>query len=144
MSFGNTLATAVLRSPIHRMMSGSLLVLTYTGRRSGREYTLPLQYVEHDEQLCIWAGNAGGKTWWRNFEAPASVTVRLRGEDATGKAGVIVEPVRRTEILRAYLKRFPHTTPSGRPKFFGTRWHPDDDTLASAAESMVVVAITLD
>ena len=48
MGIGNTLATAVLRSPFHRMMSKSLLVLTYEGRRSGKEYKLPLQYVEDD------------------------------------------------------------------------------------------------
>ena len=40
----NPLVRAVLRSPAHRLLSGSVLLLTYTGRRSATRYTIPVQY----------------------------------------------------------------------------------------------------
>lgn len=141
MSFGNTMAMGVLRSPLHRMMSKSLLVLTYLGRRSGKTYELPLQYLDVDGRLVIWAGNASEKTWWRNFETPAAVIVRLRGSDVDAKASLVEDPAHRTAALRAYVDRYPMTTPSGRPKFFGERWKPTADELAEVAEGTVWVAV---
>ena len=141
MSIGNTVTAAVLRSPLHKPMSNGLLLLSYEGRRSGNRYELPLQYLERDRSLYVWAGNAGTKTWWRNFEAPAAVTVRLRGGDVDAKASLVDDPTARAELLEAYVERYPYTTPSGRPKFFGDRWHPTDDELAELAESVVIVVI---
>jgi deazaflavin-dependent oxidoreductase (nitroreductase family) len=144
MGLGNSMMTAVLRSPLHRIMSRSLLVLTYTGRRSGKEYSFPLQYLEDGATLVIWAGAPDGKTWWRNFETPEAVTVRLRGRDRTGKAHLIDDAAQRTTCLGEYLHRFPYTTPEGRPQFFGKRWHPHGAELAKAAEAMVMVGIELE
>jgi hypothetical protein len=42
---GNALVLAILRSRFHRLLSGLALELRYTGRRSGREYVLPVQYA---------------------------------------------------------------------------------------------------
>jgi len=141
MSFGNRMAIAVLRSPLHGLMSKSLLVLEYTGRRSGKSYELPLQYIDDGGLLYIWAGSAETKTWWRNFEAPAAARVTLRGRNLDAKALLVDGVERRAEVLRAYLERFPYTTPSGRPKFLGKRWHPTETELAEVAGSMVFVAL---
>lgn len=141
MKIGNALAAAVLLSPMHRLVSRSLLLLTYAGRRSGTEYTLPLQYVEDEGTLRIWAGDADAKTWWRNFAAPTTVEVRLRGRDLSGKAFLVEDVSRRREILEAYLKRFPHTAPTGKPEFTWRRRRWTDAELEDTAASMVIVAI---
>lgn len=141
MATPNTPITAVLRSPFHGMMSRSLLLLTYEGRRSRKEYTLPLQYVEDAGTLYVWAGAADTKTWWRNFATPAAVTIRLRGKDVLAKAYLVDDAQARARLLRAYMDRYPYTTMSGRPKFVGKRWHPTDADLAEAAASTVMVAI---
>jgi deazaflavin-dependent oxidoreductase (nitroreductase family) len=141
MSVGNTLTIGLLESPLHGMMSKGLLVLKYQGRRSGTRYEVPLQYIEDDGTLYIWAGNAGEKTWWRNFQSPAAVTVHLRGDEVAATAFLVDDPTRRAELLRAYVDRYPYTTPTGRPKFVGQRWHPTDDELAEVAKSIVMVAI---
>jgi len=41
---GNSVVLAVLRSSAHRLLSGMAVELRYTGRRSGRQYVLPVQY----------------------------------------------------------------------------------------------------
>jgi hypothetical protein len=50
---GNAVVLAVLRSPVHRLLSGLALELRYTGRRSGREYVLPVQYVRAGGRIVI-------------------------------------------------------------------------------------------
>ena len=125
-------------------MSKGLLVLEYEGRRSGKHYSLPLQYIEDDGTLYVWAGNATDKTWWRNFQKPAPVTAQLRGEEVSANASLVNDPARRAELLRAYVDRYPYTTPTGRPKFVGQRWHPTDDELADLAQSIVFVSIDHD
>lgn len=142
--FGNRVAMTVLRSPLHRALSGSLLVLSYEGRRSGKRYELPLQYVQHGDGVAVWAGNADAKTWWRNFTEPAVVDVVLGGRSHQAKAYLVVDPAERTALLTRYLERFPATTPDARPKFFGARWKPGEQEMAAVAADAVFVAIDLD
>jgi hypothetical protein len=42
-----------LRSPLHGLMSGRTLLLTYTGRRSGRRLTLPANYLWNGGALLL-------------------------------------------------------------------------------------------
>jgi len=46
--FGNLFVIGLLRSPLHRLASGSLLLITYRGRRSGRRFTIPVIYAERE------------------------------------------------------------------------------------------------
>ena len=76
---GNSLVLAVLRSRVHRLASGMVIEMRYTGRRTGREYVLPVQYAGTGERLVIRPQAVGRSTWWRNFRTPTPVTVRLGG-----------------------------------------------------------------
>jgi deazaflavin-dependent oxidoreductase (nitroreductase family) len=84
---GNSLVLAILRSPVHRLLSGMAIELRYTGRRSGRRYVLPVQYAREAERLVVVPQDANSKTWWRNLLTPQPVSVRLNGRlrDATAR-----------------------------------------------------------
>jgi len=86
---GNSLVLAVLRSPVHFLLSGAAIELRYVGRRSGRHYVLPVQYARDEERLVVLPQHAESKTWWRNFLAPQPVSVRLRGRLHAGIARVV-------------------------------------------------------
>ncbi len=76
----NPLVRAVLRSPAHRLLSGRLLLVTYTGRRSGAQYTIPVQYERDGEALLVTVGWPERKLWWRNLREPGTrVGVTLAG-----------------------------------------------------------------
>ncbi len=45
MRFFNPVMSALLRLPLHGLLSRQVFLLTYTGRRSGRQYTLPVGYT---------------------------------------------------------------------------------------------------
>ncbi len=55
--FGNVFVIGLLRSPLHRLASGSLLLITHRGRRSGRRFTIPVMYAGREGTLTIFVGH---------------------------------------------------------------------------------------
>lgn len=80
----NSLVTAVLRSPWHGMRSNRLLLLTFTGRKSGKEFTTPIRYEQDGKTLQMTVVYP----WWKNLIVEAKVRVLLCGEMRTGIAKV--------------------------------------------------------
>ena len=121
---GNRVVLAILRSRAHRVLSGVAVELRYQGRKSGREYALPVQFAQLDNRLVVRPQHPHQSTWWRNFHDPRPVTVRLAGRPRRGTA-TLVEP--------------------GSPEWetahrvYTARWH----ARAAAAQGPLVV-ITLD
>ena len=86
----NPFVRLVLRSPLHRLVSGNLLLLTYT-RRNGTERTIPVQYTQQDDVVLVVPGWPERKRWWRALRAPAPVRVRLRGSTRSGVGVALVD-----------------------------------------------------
>ena len=110
MSVGNTIVSGLLRSPLHRILSGSTDLIRYTGRRSGRQFTTPTQYARLGDEVLILVGRPDTKTWWRNFRTDRNIDVLLqrRWVPMTARAVIGAEdPETITPLLDAYLKRFP-------------------------------------
>jgi len=99
----NPVIVAVLRSPLHGLLSANLLVLGYTGRRTGRRYRLPLSYVERDGRLYLCTRTA---FWWLNLRSRGPVELRLRGRDVVATPSVL-DPSSPEALdgLRAFLTR---------------------------------------
>jgi deazaflavin-dependent oxidoreductase (nitroreductase family) len=106
MRLDNLLVAAVLRSPAHHVLSRSTLLLRYRERKSGREYTIPVQYAENDGQLVLYAMGAEGKQWWRNLR-DGEVDVLLRGTWRRAHARVVRGDA---DLARRYRERFRWTT----------------------------------
>jgi F420H(2)-dependent quinone reductase len=85
----NPLVAWILRSPVHGLLSGGLLLLSFTGRRSGRRVTLPVGYRREGEAITVLASRARRKQWWRNFAEPRPVDLILRGRERTGEARLV-------------------------------------------------------
>lgn len=92
----NPLVGAILRSPLHRVMSGGVILVTVTGRRSGHRYTTPVQYVRAGND--VFAVSRAGRTWWRNVRGGAAVTLRLHGRDRNATADVV--PAAEVDAIR--------------------------------------------
>jgi len=108
-SLGNPFVRVILHSPLHGLLSGSLLLVTYTGRRSGRMFTIPVLYVEDGADLLVYVGRSAEKVWWRNLREGAPVHVRLRGRELAGTATAAVGDAGLREL---YLARFPRAAKS--------------------------------
>ncbi|HUY99427.1 MAG TPA: nitroreductase family deazaflavin-dependent oxidoreductase [Thermomicrobiaceae bacterium] len=104
MAVFNRVPKLILRSPLHRVMSGRVLLLSFTGRSSGRAYTTPLSYiVEDDDTLLI----AGGAPWWRNLRHDATVGIRLRGRQRAARVEMIADDAEVARLLQVVLPRNP-------------------------------------
>ena len=43
----------ILRTPLHRIMSGDLVSITFRGRKSGKAYTATASYLQDGEALAV-------------------------------------------------------------------------------------------
>jgi hypothetical protein len=65
----NPIVAGHLRSPLHGVMSKSVMLLTHRGRRSGRVFTTAVSYVQVGEDLLAMASRE--HTWWNNLRGSA-------------------------------------------------------------------------
>ena len=84
----NARVTALARSPRWgRLVGRNIAMLTYTGRRSGRTFTIPVGYRRRGDEVTIGVRMPDAKVWWRNFlGAGGPLTLRLDDTDRTGHA----------------------------------------------------------
>jgi hypothetical protein len=110
----NPVVRAVLESPIHRALSGTLLTVAYRGRRTGRSFRIPLRYAETtDGAIVALAVRPERKLWWRSFAEPSEATLTLRG-DQVQATGALAAGDDRQRALEAYVTRFPRTADLAR------------------------------
>jgi len=87
----NPVVRALGHSKAHRLLGSHLVLLGYTGRRTGRAYELPVMAAPSGADLVVVAGQHDAKTWWRNFTTvPQDVTVRSRGRGLHRSARLLV------------------------------------------------------
>ena len=142
MPVGNFLVGGVLRSPMHRVMSGSLMLLTFRGQRTGKEYTIPVGYARYGpDELVVLAGRPEGKTWWTNVRGGLPVRVRLAGRELEGDAQ-LVKGEEAIPRLTAYLEKLPRLARS-----MGVAHAPDGrfsrESLDALAARVPVVSVKL-
>jgi hypothetical protein len=96
----NPVIKALLGSPLHGLISHELMVLSFTGRKSGKQYAVAVGYLQKDNRLyfsCL----AG---WWQNLPG-APVAVRLRGQDRHGAAARIADPEGIREVVQMLIAK---------------------------------------
>jgi hypothetical protein len=83
----NPALRVILRSPVHGLASSRLALITYTGRRSGRSYTIPVLYRDKGDEVTIAVGWPDRKVWWRNLTGEGgAVRLVVRGQELRGHA----------------------------------------------------------
>jgi hypothetical protein len=84
----NAPVAALTRSPrLTSLMGNSFTVVNYTGRKSGKAVSLPVNYHRDGDDVVINVMMPDAKTWWRNFAGEgAPVTLTLNGRETDGHA----------------------------------------------------------
>ncbi|MEV0130080.1 nitroreductase/quinone reductase family protein [Dactylosporangium sp. NPDC050688] len=99
---------AEFRGNGRRLEDRPLLLLTTTGRRTGRPHTAPMMYIRVDGRMYVIASNAGAvrdPDWYRNLVAEPAVTVEAEGEEYRATARPVAgedRPVLWTRIVERY------------------------------------------
>ncbi|MFQ5473213.1 MAG: nitroreductase family deazaflavin-dependent oxidoreductase [Dehalococcoidia bacterium] len=72
-----------------KMGKAPILLLTTTGRKSGRKITTPLQYIKDGDNVVLIASNAGHKfhaQWWLNIKANPEVEIQIKADKRSATA----------------------------------------------------------
>ena len=56
----NPIIIWLLRSPLHSLMDKSTILVTITGRKSGKKYTIPVSYMRDGDTLFMELGKIFG------------------------------------------------------------------------------------
>jgi len=120
----NPFMRLVLGSRAHSMMSGRLMLLSFTGGKTGRRYTTPVSYVREGTDLLV----PGGGAWWKNLTGGIAM-VRLQGQWKVVTPELIREPA----ALSATLGRMLAANPA-IALFTGIRLGPDGRPMAESLD----------
>ena len=136
----NPFVTILLKSPLHRLVSGTMMLITFTGRKSGKRYTTPVGYLrDGDVVICLTHAN-----WWKNLRGGARVTLRIQGRTVEGRAEAIAQDKARVaQGIRKFLLQVPSWAGFYNVTLAedGT---PNEEEVVRAAEAAILISITLD
>jgi F420H(2)-dependent quinone reductase len=86
---------AVLGLPFRTPLSGNLMLIRYTGVKSGKAYRQPVSYARDGDTLLT----PGGGRWTLNLKGGRRVSLRLRGRDVPARADLISDPAEVERLL---------------------------------------------
>ena len=136
----NPIMKWLIRSPLHGFVSKSMLVIGYPGRKSGKHYETPVNYVRDRDDLLVTSYR--NRTWWRNMLGGAPVTVWLMGKKIQASAEAYTDQANVTHYLQAYLDQVPQNA-----RYFNValdeHGHPIPDQVSQAAQERVILRIHL-
>ena len=107
---GNDFMSWVLRSPLHGLLSHEMMLITVTGRKTGRKYTTPVSYYRRNGYL--WVMTSRDRTWWKNLKGGTEVSLLLRRQPVSAFA----EPELDLEAVQARMVEYlRHVPQAARP-----------------------------
>jgi len=120
---------------------GRLAITLYLLRhKSGRKYSLPVNYVRDGDLLYITSSR--DRRWWRNLRGGAPVTVRLRRRNILAEGIVIEECGGVMENLKRFFQIGPQFA-----NYFNVRLDangkPDEKDISRLAQERVMIKICL-
>ena len=135
----NPVMSRLLQSPLHSLVSDSIMLLTFTGSKTGEEYTTPVGYWVKDGRLIVTTQSP----WWRNLRGDQPVSMQVRGQHREGIATPHPNPGDVAQYIETFLDR--HGTDVARR--LGIRIHgnrkPTLDELEAGVKGTVVIDIEL-
>ena len=84
----NTVMKGLTHAPLLGPVLGRYITeISYTGRKSGKSFTLPIGYRRRGDTVTIGVSLPDQKNWWRNFlGAGAPLSIRLDGTERPAHA----------------------------------------------------------
>jgi deazaflavin-dependent oxidoreductase (nitroreductase family) len=129
---------AVLSLPVATPLSANLMLISYTGRKTGKAYRQPVSYARDGEMLLT----PGGGRWTLNLAGGRPVRIRLRGREVPARAELVTDAAEVERLLGVIARENPRAArfipiprrPDGRldPEVLGAalsngfcivRWH---------------------
>jgi deazaflavin-dependent oxidoreductase (nitroreductase family) len=138
-AYVNKTMKSILRSPVHGVVSKTVMLITFTGRKSGKTYTTPVSYSQDGDQVYVFTH----ADWWKNLRSGAPVTLLIRGREFKGLAEPIAEDKQTVAVgLTAHLRKVPSDA-----RYYGVTFddhkNPMAEEVEKAAQTVVMIRTRL-
>ncbi|HTQ20760.1 hypothetical protein [Mycobacterium sp.] len=134
----NPILGALLRTPLAGPFGKQLMVLSFTGRKSGRQFTFPVSAHVIDNDLYALTGAA----WKQNFSGGATARVLYDGKTTVMHGELIRD---RVQVPALYFKCAESYGVKRAQRMIGLRFRdqriPTLDEFAEAVDRMHLIAI---
>jgi len=90
------------------------MLITITGRKTGKKYTTPVGYYR--ENGYLWILSSRDRTWWKNLQGGTEVSLLLKGQPIRAFAELELNSAAVEAQMQEYIKHVPQAA-----KPLGTR-----------------------
>lgn len=103
MGMVNVPMRVLLGLPFPTPLSGRLMLVSFTGRKTGKSYRQPVSYVQDGNTLLT----PGGGKWKWNLQEDRPVRIRLRGQDTMARPELVKDPNEIERLLEVMVAANP-------------------------------------
>jgi deazaflavin-dependent oxidoreductase (nitroreductase family) len=139
-NIGNFFIRLILSSPLHGMMNKNTLLIDFTGRKSGKKFSTPVNFTR--EGKLVWITSQKERLWWRNLKTNPEVKLTMYGQEVIGTAVVLEAEEDAAVGLEKFLRPAPQMA-----RYYQIRTREDgsleSSDLLEAAKNLVVIEIDL-
>ena len=135
----NPIVIGLLHSPLHSLLDKNTMLITVTGRKSGKRYTFPVSYIRDGETLLVISQK--DRTWWKNLSNGAPVTVLLQGHTLQARGETFTDTGMAAKILLLILQSAPAYQRLLHLKLDATGQPENPEALKLLAQDHVVVRV---
>lgn len=95
------------RAEFEQALAGAREVeITVTGRRSGRQITIPVWFVEEGERVYLLPMRGSDADWYRNLLNNPTIRVAVGGAEHTTKVTPITDPSKVSEVVDRFRRKY--------------------------------------
>ena len=135
--FAMRVQVALLRHNLLGALGDEIMVITVTGRKSGKQYSTPIGYLRDGESI-IALTSGGASNWYRNVQAAGHASLEIKGKLIAVKAGPITDQAERERIFEIYKRERSRNF----RRLFGVAHDSSVEDLAQALATRVFVRFT--
>jgi len=134
----NRVTRPILASRLHPLLSRRLMLLSYTGAKSGRVYAIPIGYFDWEPGVVLAISTQLG--WIPSMRSGPTVRLRVRGVDQPAVPTVVEEPEKVADLLAEFVRRKGTRAAKGLMLGLpGDRPPVRDELLAAASRARLVL-----
>ena len=95
----NPIMRTILRSPLHGIISNGLSLITFTGRKTGKQFSTPAAYHWIDDNTVMFMTRS---PWWKNFQNGETIQIRIKGKSYSVTPELILDK----DVVWEYVLQF--------------------------------------
>jgi hypothetical protein len=139
-ALANAVVRPMLRSPLHPVLSSRLMLLNYTGGKTGKQYSFAIGYFPWDEGDVIVSSTA---TWPGAIGSARDIRVLIKGRWLPARPVVIKEAGPKADMLGEFAMRNGPRAAKGLMLGLPGDRQPDRHELLAAAAKTTLVRFSL-